>query len=110
MGPNVYNCMAHLVWDQQLLRNTEDSLQWQLQPPDSHLTVPVVSLFKKNILSKVSSQVSMNPRPNIISYQVCIEDGGGKRGELAGGSGTTKYYQYWKFGDGRMRHLALGAT
>ena len=60
--------------------------------------------------SPYKAQVSMNPRPNIISYQVCIEDGGRKRGELAGGSGTTKYYQFWKFGDGRMRHLTLGTT
>ena len=52
-----------------------------------------------------TTQVSMNPRPNIISYQVCMEEGGGKRGEFAGGS---KYYQFWKFGDGRMRHLGLG--
>ena len=28
------------------------------------------------------SQLSMNPGPNITSYQVCMEDGGGKKGKI----------------------------
>ena len=41
----------------------------------------------------------MNPRPNITSYPVCIEEGGGNVGKSGFGYRITKYYQFWKFGD-----------
>ena len=66
------------------------------------------SMAHPKLSSQHPSQLSMNPRPNITSYHVCMEDGGGNGGKLEGG--TTKYYQFWKFGDGRFRHLDLGTT
>ena len=48
--------------------------------------------------------------PYITSYPVWIEDGGGNGGKSGFGLRISKYYQFWKFGDGRHRHLDLGAT
>ena len=56
------------------------------------------------------AQLSMNPQPNITSYHVCMEDGGGNGGKLVVKYRTTKCYQFWKFGDGRFRPLDLGTT
>ena len=55
-------------------------------------------------------QLSMNPRPNITIYHVCMEDGSGNSGKLGFGQRTTKYYQFWKFEDDRFSHLDLGTT
>ena len=52
----------------------------------------------------------MNHRPNITSYYVCIEDGGRNGGKSGFMYRTTKYYQFWKFGDGIFKHLDLGRT
>ena len=68
------------------------------------------SRYMRLLLAPAEAQLSMNPRPNITSNQVCKEDGGGKGGKLACGLRTTKYYHFWKFGDDRMRHLDLGMT
>ena len=37
-----------------------------------------------------------------------MEDCGGNGGKSGFRKRTTKYYQFWKFGDGRFRHLDLG--
>ena len=60
--------------------------------------------------SSAMTQRSMNHRPNITSYQVCMEDGGGNGGKSGFRQRTTKYYQFWKFGDGKFKHLDLGTT
>ena len=39
-----------------------------------------------------------------------MEDGVGNGGKLGCGKGNTKYYQFWKLGEGRLRHLDLGTT
>ena len=55
-------------------------------------------------------KMGQNPRPNITRYQVCMEDGGGNGGKSGFRQRTTKYYQFWKFGDGRFKHFDLGTT
>ena len=52
----------------------------------------------------------INLRPNITSYQVCMEDCGGNGGKSEFRQRTTKYYQFQKFGEGRIKHLDLGTT
>ena len=52
----------------------------------------------------------MNPRPNITSYNVFLEDGGGNVGKWGLWYRTTKYYQFWMFGGGRSSLLDLGTT
>ena len=52
-----------------------------------------------------STQRFIHPRPNITSYQVCMEDGGGNGGKSGFRQRTIKYYQLWKFGDGKFKPL-----
>ena len=49
---------------------------------ENHILDTFTPLKKKhNFFNSPLSQRSMNPRPNINSYYVCIEDGGGNGGK-----------------------------
>ena len=56
------------------------------------------------------AQLSVNSWPNITSSHVCMEDGGGNGRIFIFGKRTTKHNEFWKFVDGRFRHLDLGTT